>query len=125
MRCHDGHFIGLDIRDRTIELRFHRVDGTGVKIYLNGVRYFAMDRFLEGNIVDAAYAWPFAMAPGYHRRNAFEMFSCNEELLNYKNDFDTDTFFILESSYGASIYALVRQVEVIDSDGFQKTSLSS
>jgi|GEM_PF-6268629 len=114
LRCHDGHLTGLDIRDSEIELRFRRVDGTTVRTVLHGIRNFAMDRFLEGNIVDAAYAWLVAAAPKSQRHSASEMFLCRESFLDQKNDFGADKLFLLESSYGAKACALVRGIEIID-----------
>lgn len=114
LRCHDGHLIGLDIRDSEIELRFRRIDGSAVHILLRGVRSFAMDRFLEGNIVDAAYSWQVTAAPKSQRQSASVALLCNEFFLDQENDYNAEKLFLLESSYGARVYALVREIEVID-----------
>lgn len=114
LRCHDGYFTGLDIRDSEIELRFRRIDATKVQVVLHGIRSFAMDRFLEGNIVDTAYVWRVAAAPKCQRHSASEMFLRSESFLDQKNGLGANKLFVLESSYGAKVYALVREIEIID-----------
>lgn len=114
LRCHDGWLVGVQLRESSVELRFRRLDGETVQLFLQGVRSFALDRFLEGNIVDAAYAWPVAAAPELQRRNACAAFSCDEAFLDASGDGEAGTLFVLESSYGATVFALVRELALVD-----------
>lgn len=110
-RCHDGSFLGIDILGSLINLRFRRLDASAVRITLRGVRCLAINDFREGNIVDAAYLWPTLKAPGNQRRAAALAFSCQEESLDRS---DAEQLFVLESSYGAGIFAVVTEVDVVE-----------
>lgn len=113
LQCHDGRLVAVEVLDGTIEMKFHRLDGTPVRIVLDGVRHFAMDRFLEGNIVDSAYLWPVSSAPKNQRKDASAAFSMDEIGLDRQNDLGADNLFVLESSYGATVHALVRHVLIV------------
>lgn len=117
LRCHDGWLVGVQLHESDAELGFRRRDGEAVRLLLRGVCYFALDRFLDGNIVDAAYAWPVAAAPALQRRNACAAFSCSETSLDAPRDPAAGTLFVLESSYGATVYALVRELVLVSPDG--------
>jgi hypothetical protein len=109
-RCHDGLLISVELLDsKTIKLRFRRIDGKFVQIVLDGVCYFSMNRFLEGNIVDSAYLWPVSDAPKNQRQDALTAFSLDEPDLDRENKLKADKLFVIECSYGATIHALVHQ----------------
>jgi len=114
-RCHDGSLLGVRLCGASVELRCRRVDETEVLVVLNGVGSFAMDRFLEGNIVDSAYLWPVAQAPKLQRQGAVAAFSCEEQFFDRRNDVSRKNLFVLECSYGATIFALVSNIDIVDS----------
>lgn len=113
LQCHDGRLVAVEVLDATIELKFRRLDGTSVRLSLDGVRHFAMDRFLEGNIVDTAYLWSVSSAPKNQREDASAAFSMDETGLDRQNELGADKLFVLESSYGATVHALVRHVLIV------------
>lgn len=114
LRCHDGNLFALETIENGVELRLRRVDGTRVVIVLSGARYFAANNFLEGNLVDGAYVWAVANAPVHHRREAARAFFVSEELLDAPNGMGAKKLFALDSSYGATVYALVNEVRIIE-----------
>lgn len=73
-----------------------------------------MNRFLDGNIVDSAYLWPILDAPTNQRKDASTAFSVNQCDLDLENNKNADKLFVVECSYGATIYALVNKVMIIE-----------
>ncbi len=74
---------------------------------LSGIRYLAVDGFLQGNIVDTAYLWPVLEAPRYQRLDAAKAFSIEESSLDRENSLGATSLFVLECSYGATVHALI------------------
>lgn len=117
LRCHDGHLVSVRLLEgQGVELGFRRLDGSAVRMMLSGVRRFALDRFREGNIVDAAYLWPLDQAPAFQRRDAAKAFDLDEGRMLGAAEVG-ECLFVLESSYGAVVHAVVRDVGIIDTLG--------
>lgn len=113
LRCHDGFLIAVELLDdNAIRLKFRRTDGTLPEVVLESVRRFSMNNFLEGNIVDSVYIWPFSEIPENQRRALLSVFSLSESDLLKTCDAESDKLFVIESSYGASVHALVRRANV-------------
>lgn len=115
LRCHDGFLVAVELLGgHAIKLKFRRNDGTKPEIELEGVQYFSVDRFREGNIVDSAYVWLASEAPQNQRKAAASSFSFDESNLDRKSELDADKLFVIDSSYGATVYALVREVQLLE-----------
>ena len=115
LRCHDGNMVAVELSKESVELRIVRLDGTSVRVVLEGSRYFAMDRFLDGNIVNGVFLWPVSSAPTSQRKCATSAFAMSESMLDAPNEPGATQLFVLESSYGATVYALVRDVRLLES----------
>ncbi len=108
LRCHDGHLIAVSVSEpHSARLDFRRLDGSLAMLSLSGIRYLAVDGFLQGNIVDTAYLWPVLEAPRYQRLDAAKAFSIEESSLDRENSLGATSLFVLECSYGATVHALI------------------
>lgn len=115
VRCHDGLLVAVELLGGdAVKLGIRRVGRTLVQIDLDGVRYFTMNNFREGNIIDSVYLWSAIEAPRNQLENALRALSLYERDLFRKNDLLADKLSVIESSYGATIHALVSRVDFTD-----------
>lgn len=113
-RCHDGFFTSVSLLDQNIvRLGFRRLDGSRPALVLNGVARFALDRFLEGNIVDAAYLWPMDAAPLIQLEAARIALGLKSHLTRLGPG-SRECLFVLECSYGATVFSIADEVVLLD-----------
>lgn len=114
---HDALLTRVELVSATaVELEIQRGDGSRLQVSLCGVKRFALTDFLEGNIVDTMYAWGAEDVPENVFRAAANAFHLRESDLKKVSDTSPCEWFLLESSYGASVYALVEGVELSESE---------
>jgi len=99
IRCHDGRLIAAELMDGdSVKLKLRRTDGTLPYIALDGVRYFAMNSFREGNIIDSVYLWSALEAPRNQHDAALMALSLEGRDLLQKNELLADKLlFVIES----------------------------
>jgi hypothetical protein len=114
-----GQILGVAHHDGTIEqIRFPapkivQVDikdseGNLCQISLEKCRYFAANNLREGNVIDRMYLWQLTRAPATMVTRASKIFHLDVLSLAQKNEMTN--LFVLESSYGVEIFAIVEEV---------------
>lgn len=110
---HDGRVRALLFEgDKQIELLIIGTGGEEATVALLGVEYLVMNNLREGNIIDRMYCWPLAKAPPLIMRRMLKGLSIASEDDLVRRSGGGASVFHLECSYGAELFALVRDARL-------------
>ena len=107
---HDGRIESISLgAGESIDLRLVSSDGEKAAVRLLGVGYFAANNLREGNIIDRMYLWSVGKAPDAIMKRLLQALSIGSiDVLQTK--FGDDAYvFHLECSYGAEMFAVLRE----------------
>lgn len=113
-RCHDGQFRSALVEEKRARLGFVRADGSCACLVLSDVRYLLIDGFREGNIVDDAYFWTRSSIPESVAIETTAKFQLSADYFTSLLASAGYSVFVLECSYGATVYAVLQSVQLLE-----------
>jgi hypothetical protein len=106
---HDGTIEAIRFpAPKTVQIDIKDSEGNLYAIGLEKCRYFTATNLREGNIIDRMYLWQLGSVPASVLPRASEIFHFN--VLSLAESDGKAKLFLLESSYGAEIFAIIEEV---------------
>ena len=107
LQCHDALLSVIDISTSSlIKIGITRKSGDEIRMSLRYVRYFLVNNFREGNVIDRMYLWDVSHLPANIEARVMRNFNV-ESISALMEDRKDTLIFLLESSYGAEIFAVI------------------
>lgn len=114
VRYHDGRLLGVNLKDGDKALlTIASVDGDESRLELRGIEYLTINEFREGNTINVIYIWDRGNIPDNIIRVFSNASSVKEHDLLNKIESGGYKVFYLECSYGAEMFATIRECRLI------------